>query len=181
MNKRTGIIIIILLHLLTIGQFLFLISVQSREVWRFEGVGSGTSGELAFNLPWNPFYSEYLIEASEDFTQIYSVKEGSVRFYHISSNQSFFFEYSLFESGYYSTSSERRTWRLLPGWYTIIWTNNDSTPCYTLLGMSFLYPMDEMYLFLSGSVVVIMSLALINPTIKISKKYGTDKARRAHP
>lgn len=123
-------------------------------------------------MPQNPFYSEYLIEASENFTTLYSPKEGNITFYHLASNQSFFLEYFLFESGYPGTEYDRRIWILPPGLYTITWNNDDSTPHYKLIGLSFFYPMDEMYVLVSGIVVVIVLIVLISPIIKISKEFS---------
>ena len=143
------------------------------DLGRFDGVSSGSSpwgGELTFNLPANPLFSDYVIEVSEDFSYLLSREEGNLTFYHIASGQSFFLEYYLREGSYQGTEYERSIWNLPPGIYNITWNNDDPNPHYKLIGKGFFYPVDDIVVMVSGFVLLFAGIALIRPIISIIKK-----------
>ena len=175
-HKKKNIVIVVVGLMLALGQFSILFSIQSRVIWRFDGVYSGTSpwgGELTFNVPPNPIFSDYAIEVSESFTYLFQREEGNLTFYHIASNQSFFLEYYLGDSPYQSTEYESRIWNLPSGMYNITWNNDDSRPHYKLTAMSFFYPMDEIVVMVSGVVLFIGLIALIGPVVSIIKEVSS--------
>lgn len=175
-HKKKNIIIVVIGLIVAIGQFSFLFSVQSRIIWRFDGVSSGSSpwgGELTFNLPPNPIFSQFAIEVSEDFTYLLQREEGNLTFYHLASNQSYFLEYYLGDSPYQGTEYERRIWNLPSGMYNITWNNDDSKPHYKLTAMSFFYPLDELVVMVSGFVLLIGLIALIGPIVSIVKEVSS--------
>ncbi len=169
-HKKRNIIIVVVGLIVALGQFSILFSIQSRVIWRFNGVYSGSSpwgGELTFNLPPNPIFSQFAIEVSESFTYLLQREEGNLTFYHLASNQSFFLEYYLGDSPYQGTEYETRIWNLPSGMYNITWNNDDSKPHYKLTAMSFFYPMDELVVMVSGVVLFIALIALIGPIVSI--------------
>lgn len=168
--------ILILISILGIGagQFIFLFSVQSKVIWRFDGVSSGSSpwgGELTFNVPSNSLASnKYVIKVSESFSFIGQFERGNITFLHLASSQSFFFEYYLGESSLKGTESESETWILPSGMYNITWNNDDSSPHYKLIAASFFYPLDEIVILVSGLSALICVIGVIGAFIRIIKK-----------
>ena len=173
-HKKRNIIIVVVVLVVAIGQFFFLFSFQSRVIWRFSGGWSGSSpwgGELTINIPPNPLLSnKYVIEASATFVYIGGGEGGNITFFHLASNQSFFLEYSLGDSPFIGTEYERKIWILPSGMYNITWHNSDNNPHYKLIAASFLYPLDELVVMVSGFVCLIAIIALIRPIISIIKE-----------
>ncbi|TKJ20714.1 MAG: hypothetical protein CEE42_14590 [Promethearchaeota archaeon Loki_b31] len=173
-HKKRNIIIVVVVLVVAIGQLIFLFSVQSRLIWRFDGVWSGSSpwgGELTFNVPPKPLFSNrYIIHISDTFVTVGEYEEGNITFFHLASNQSFFFEYFLGEGPFIGTESEEQIWNLHSGMYNITWSNSDSHPHYKLIAASFLYPLDELVVMVSGFVCLIALIALIRPIISIINK-----------
>ena len=137
----------------------FFVSVRSRELWSYKGQSS-TSGNLSFRLEDNPFFTEYHIVVScSNFDGEFAI--GNITFNHISSDQSFFFDYILYHS---SNFYKFEIWILPIGLYDINWKHNNGTPLYRFNGISFLYPYDNSLVIASlvGLVIVI--------TILIQKK-----------
>lgn len=177
-HKKRNIIIVVVVLIVAIGQLVFLFSIQSRVIWRFNGVDSGSSpwgGELTFNLPPNPIFSQFAIEVSESFTYLLQSEEGNLTFYHLASNQSFFLEYYLGDSPYQGTEYEEKIWILPSGMYNITWNNDDSNPHYKLTAMSFFYPFDELVVMISGFVCLIAIIALLRPIISIINESTSKK------
>jgi hypothetical protein len=170
-HKKRNIIIVVVVLIVAIGQLVFLFSFQSRVIWRYSGEWSGSSpwgGELTFNVPPNPLFSnEYAIQASGTFVYVGGYEAGNITFFHLASNQSFFFEYSLGDGLYIGTESEEQIWILPSGMYNITWSNSDQHPHYKLIAASFLYPLDELVVMVSGFVCLIAVIALIRPIISI--------------
>ena len=172
-RKNRKIIIVVVVLIVAIGQLIFLFSFQSRAIWKFSGVWSGSSpwgGELTFNVPPNPLLSnKYVIEVSATFVYTGGHEGGNITFFHLASNQSFFFEYSLGDGQFIGTEYESKIWILPSGIYNITWHHSDMNPHYKLIAASFLYPVDEIVVMVSGLVCLIAVIALIRPFISIFK------------
>jgi len=170
-HKKRNIIIVVIVLVVAIGQLIFLFSFQSRLIWRFDGVWSGSSpwgGELTLNVPPNPLLSnKYVIKASGYFSIMGQYEEGNLTFFHLASNQSFFLEYFLGEGTIVGTDYEMEIWILPSGMYNITWHNSNANPHYELIAASFLYPVDEIVVMVSGFVCLIAVIALIRPIISI--------------
>ena len=177
-EKKQTIIVIIGLTL-AIGQFSVLFMVQSRVVWNFDtDTYSGSppwGGELTLNLPSNPLYSRYAIKITGYFYYSGEYVRGNLTFFHLASNQSFFFEYYLRDAYFIGEKSAEKFWFLPSGMYNITWTNSDRFPDYDLIGTSFFYPQDPIVIMISGFVLLIAGIALIRPIISIIKNISSRK------
>ncbi len=171
--NQKKILILIFALIFSTGQFIFIFLVQSKVIWEFSGVFSGSSpwgGELTTNVPSNPLSSnKYVIEASGSFTFVGSGESGSVTFTHVDSNQVFYFSYNLGEGPFIGTEYERKTWTLPPGEYNIIWYNSDAHPHYKLIAVSFFYPYDEIVIPISGFLALFCAIGVISLIIRIRK------------
>ena len=171
--SQKKILILIFALIFSTGQFIFIFLIQSKVIWEFGGVFSGTSpwgGELTINVPSNPLSSnKYVIEASGTFVYVSSGESGSVTFIHVPTNQNFYFEYNLGESPFIGTEYERKTWTLPAGEYNVIWSNSDAHPHYKLIAVSFYFPYDDIVIPISGFLALFCSVGVISLIIRIRK------------
>lgn len=173
--------IILLISILSIaaGQFIFLFSVQSKVIWRFDGVFSGSSpwgGEFNLHVPPNPLASnKYVIKVSESFAYVGQYEQGNITFIHLASLQSFFFEYSLGDGPFIGTESESVMWILPSGMYNVIWNNGDAHPHYKLIAVSFFYPVDQIVILISGFLALFCAIGIIRVLI------GALRSRNIYP
>ena len=173
LSNKKKILILIFVLVFGIGQFIFIFLNQSKLIWNYNGLLSGTSpwgGVLTINVPSNPLSSnKHVIEASGTFAYVGSGEHGDVTFIHVDSNQRFFFEYDIGSGPFITTEYDRKTWTLPPGEYTIIWHSSSMRPHFELWAVSIFFPYDDIAFSVSGFSALFCSIGVIYLISKIRK------------
>ncbi|KKM15472.1 hypothetical protein LCGC14_1695760 [marine sediment metagenome] len=173
LSNKKKILILIFVLIFGIGQFIFIFLGQSKLIWKYNGLLSGTSpwgGVLTINIPSNPSSSnKYVIEASGTFAYVGSGEHGNVTFIHVDSNQIFFFEYDIGSGPFIATEYDRKTWTLPPGEYTIIWHSSTMNPHFELWAVGIFFPNDDIAIPVSGLSALFCAIGVIYLISKIRK------------
>lgn len=180
MNRnRKGILIIIVLLSVGIGQLYFIGINQSRRVWLFLDYSPGiTSGDLTINLTPGDFsFNRYYFEACGWRSEPDDPQFGSVTFTHRGTGKVFLFEYFFSNPPSYE-ECDGVFWFMPSGIYDVSWNNSDEFPMYRLYNAWFLFPVDMWlppYIVRSGSIIIFIICVIV--AIKNTFNIILDKKR----
>lgn len=157
--SKKDIILIVLLFVIGFGQLGFFALYQTKKLYEFYESGNWDFasqmhyGNFTFDLPPNPLGdNRYCLEQCDHFTYIGSRSQGNTTWTHISSGQTFFFEYYLGTGGYIGDECASVIWMLPLGMYNITWYSTGFRMDYTLYATTIFSPNDLGALIISGVI-----------------------------
>jgi len=162
MNKKTKILIGIILITIGIGQVSLVTLNKDEILWEHRGQFLDYEGSIIQKIPPNPILGNlFIIRVSADFYNLYYMhysNSGNISFTHQESGRIFEFEYYLSQAEGDFDYEEKR-WSLPSGTYNLSWVNLNCAYMYKLIKVGIGYPYNN---------VVVISSIVINTIFAIS-------------